>query len=130
MPLRPSHTGDVLILDWGPLLDAVLADRRAGLDAGIIARRIHMGLAAGIAAMAVRLRVDRVALTGGCFQNSLLTTETVRRLQRAGHRPYWHQRIPPNDGGIALGQLCAAALKIPSANLSTPEATHVPGHSR
>jgi hydrogenase maturation protein HypF len=129
MLLRPAHAGDTLILDWGPLLDATLADRRHGVEAAVIARRIHMGLAAGIAAMAVRLGQDRVVLTGGCFQNALLTTETIRRLERAGHHPYWHQRIPPNDGGIALGQLCAAALQVTNIQTS-PEAPHVPGHPR
>jgi hypothetical protein len=53
--------------------------------------------------------VDKVLLTGGCFQNRELTELTVSRLERAGLRPYWHQRIPPNDGGIALGQAVAAA---------------------
>jgi hydrogenase maturation protein HypF len=49
-----------------------------------------------------------VALSGGCFQNRYLTERTVRRLQAEGFHPYWHQRVPPNDGGIALGQVVAA----------------------
>jgi hydrogenase maturation protein HypF len=52
---------------------------------------------------------ERVALSGGCFQNRYLTERAVSLLMRAGFRPYWHQRIPPNDGGIALGQVWAAA---------------------
>jgi hydrogenase maturation protein HypF len=50
-----------------------------------------------------------VALTGGCFQNRLLTELTVARLEGEGIRVYWHQRVPPNDGCIALGQVIAAA---------------------
>ena len=53
----------------------------------------------------------RVVLSGGCFQNRYLTERTVQRLQAAGFRPYWHQRVPPNDGGIALGQIVAALRK-------------------
>jgi hydrogenase maturation protein HypF len=46
-------------------------------------------------------------LSGGCFQNRYLLERTIDRLQAAGFRPVWHQRIPPNDGGIALGQVAA-----------------------
>jgi hydrogenase maturation protein HypF len=50
-------------------------------------------------------------LSGGCFQNRYLTERMVSHLRRAGYRPYWHQRVPPNDGGIALGQIMAAQLQ-------------------
>ena len=53
----------------------------------------------------------RVVLSGGCFQNRYLTERTVRRLQAEGFQPYWHQRVPPNDGGIALGQIVAACAQ-------------------
>jgi hydrogenase maturation protein HypF len=46
-------------------------------------------------------------LSGGCFQNRYLTERTVTRLHAEGFQPYWHQRVPPNDGGIALGQIYA-----------------------
>ena len=50
----------------------------------------------------------RVVLSGGCFQNRYLTERAVRRLEASGFRAYWHQRVPPNDGGIALGQVVGA----------------------
>ena len=50
---------------------------------------------------------ERVVLTGGCFQNKYLCERAVDRLTNEGFHPYWHQRIPPNDGGIALGQIMA-----------------------
>jgi len=50
-----------------------------------------------------------VVLTGGCFQNKFLVEQSVQKLEREGFRPYWQQRIPPNDGGIALGQIVAAS---------------------
>jgi len=49
-----------------------------------------------------------VVLSGGCFQNRYLTERTVARLRAENFSPYWHQRVPPNDGGIALGQVVAA----------------------
>jgi hydrogenase maturation protein HypF len=51
----------------------------------------------------------KVVLSGGCFQNRYLTERAIRRLREEGFQPYWHQRVPPNDGGIALGQVAAVA---------------------
>ena len=50
----------------------------------------------------------KVVLTGGCFQNRRLIERAVEGLRAAGLRPYWHQRVPPNDGGISLGQIAAS----------------------
>jgi hydrogenase maturation protein HypF len=55
----------------------------------------------------------RVVLSGGCFQNKYLLERTVEALRSAGFTPYWHQRVPPNDGGLALGQAVAAARAQP-----------------
>jgi hydrogenase maturation protein HypF len=55
-----------------------------------------------------RIGEKNVVLSGGCFQNRYLTERMVSRLLASGYRPYWHQRVPPNDGGLALGQIMAA----------------------
>ena len=107
--LAELREGDPLILDWQPMLQAILQDAVAGVSAGTIAARFHNSLAGAIGTVARRLGVEKVALTGGCFQNKYLTDCAVRHIEMCGCRPYWHQRIPPNDGGIALGQLMAAA---------------------
>ena len=62
-----------------------------------------------IVAVARLVGEKRVVLTGGCFQNKFLIEHSVQRLEQEGFKPYWHQRIPPNDGGIALGQIVAAS---------------------
>lgn len=93
-----------LVLDWGPALEHLLADVRAGAQPGQVSEALHNGLAAAIVAVAARIGEPRVALTGGCFQNLRLTETTVAALRRAGFEPLWHQWIPPNDGGLALGQ--------------------------
>jgi hydrogenase maturation protein HypF len=98
----------LLVLDWSPMIEAILADVEKGVSVGIISAKFHNALAEGIIAVAKRAGQDRVALSGGCFQNRYLTERVVRRLQAEGFRPYWHQRVPPNDGGIALGQVVAA----------------------
>ena len=101
-----------IVMDWAPLVRAVLDDVRSRVAAGMIAARFHNALVEMIVAVAERLGETRVALSGGCFQNRYLTERAVTRLRAAGFRPYWHQRVPPNDGGIALGQLVAAARSL------------------
>jgi hydrogenase maturation protein HypF len=96
------------ILDWSPMIEAILADIKQGVGVGDISARFHNALVEAIIAVARHAGQNRVVLSGGCFQNRYLTERAVRRLQAEGFRPYWHQRVPPNDGGIALGQVVAA----------------------
>lgn len=96
-------------VDWEPIVRGVIADLRRDVPAGRIAAKFHNSLVEMIVSVARLAGEERVALTGGCFQNRYLTERTIRRLREAAFRPYWHQRIPPNDGGIALGQLAAVA---------------------
>jgi hydrogenase maturation protein HypF len=108
-PVPVSAERSVLILDWEPLVRGILADGRDGVPADRISAKFHNALVEAIVLVAGRIGEERVLLTGGCFQNRYLTLRAVRRLRAEGLRPYWHQRIPPNDGGIALGQIVAAA---------------------
>jgi hydrogenase maturation protein HypF len=95
------------LVDWEPTIRAIVDDARAGLDAGLIAAKFHRTLADLILAAACAARETHIILTGGCFQNEHLLSLAVQRLRDAGMKPIWHQRIPPNDGGIALGQVAA-----------------------
>ena len=97
-------------VDWAPMIEAIETDLGSIVSAGQIARRFHNTLSEMIVAVAKREGITRVCLTGGCFQNRLLAERTIDRLLEEGFTPYWHQRVPPNDGGIALGQLVAACL--------------------
>jgi hydrogenase maturation protein HypF len=106
LPLVPR--GGLCILDWPPVIAEILLDLRRGLAIGQISAKFHNTLAEAIVAVARRLGENRVALSGGCFQNRYLLERTVTRLRAEKLQPYWHQRIPPNDGGIALGQVAAA----------------------
>ncbi|MGC8784673.1 MAG: carbamoyltransferase HypF [Armatimonadota bacterium] len=96
------------MLDWSPMVRAILEDVRAVVSAPLIATRFHNTLVEMMVAVAQAAGIERVALSGGCFQNAYLTERAVRRLGEEGFRPYWHQRVPPNDGGIALGQIVGA----------------------
>jgi len=96
-------------VDWGPMIREILAGVARGEPEGLISARFHNTLVEAIVAVAEQAGLERVVLTGGCFQNRYLTERSIRRLHEAGFRPYWHQRIPPNDGGIAVGQIAVAA---------------------
>ncbi len=104
-PLRPAD--GMLELDWQPALEALLAELRAGTPAGRIAARLHAGLAAAVAAVAERFGIAQVVSSGGCFRNAVLLRLTAARLREAGFRPVFHRRVPPDDGGLALGQAAA-----------------------
>ncbi len=106
------------VLDWQPLLDALLADLRRGVPQGIMAARFHNALVATIVAVAQAVGQPRVALTGGCFQNRLLVERTADRLVHAGFDLLLHRQVPPNDGGISLGQIAVAAARLQSGRES------------
>jgi len=95
---------------------ALLGDLILKTPAPVIAARFHKGLAKIITAMAKQLAgagmFDTVALSGGCFQNKILFEETSRRLRDAGFAVLSHALVPPNDGGIALGQAAIAAARL------------------
>ncbi len=93
-----------LVLDWQPMLVALLADIRAGEPAGPMAAKFHRALALAIGATAARIGEKTVVLSGGCFQNGALTERALIALNAAGLVPVRHERVPPNDGGLALGQ--------------------------
>jgi hydrogenase maturation protein HypF len=112
-----------LVVDWRPTVAAILDDLARGVPPGLIAARFHDTLAGIIVAVARRVGEPKVLLTGGCFQNRHLTERAVRRLEAESFRPYWHQRVPPNDGGIALGQVVVATRAAGGHRLSARDSS-------
>jgi len=110
-PAGESLTGtasSMSVLDWSGLVQGILSDLEQGVAISQISARFHNALVEMMLEVARELGKERVALSGGCFQNRYLTERAVRRLREEGFHPYWHQRVPPNDGGICLGQVLAA----------------------
>jgi hydrogenase maturation protein HypF len=101
---EPMSADAPFIIDWQPALEAALVDLRAGAPPGLVSKALHHGLADVIKGVAARVGEQRLILTGGCFQNARLTESVVAALRARGFEPVWHQRVPPNDGGLALGQ--------------------------
>jgi len=105
-----TQLADRHVIDWRKMIIQILNDVSINLPVGEIAIKFHNTLAEIIVAVAARVDINEVVLTGGCFQNKLLTELAIDKLKANGFAPCWHRLVPPNDGGIALGQV-AAALK-------------------
>jgi hydrogenase maturation protein HypF len=102
-----------MIVDTRPLIRDVCSDVTKGADPAAIARRFHSTMVDLIAIVCKRIRaatrLEAVVLSGGVFLNALLTREVVSWLRAEGFRVYRHSLVPPNDGGLSLGQLAVAA---------------------
>jgi hydrogenase maturation protein HypF len=94
-----------LCIDWSPVFEEIFDDQSSQLSHSRISMKFHLGLSQLILELAQQCGLEKVVLSGGCFQNAILLENTIRLLRDHGFRPYWHQRVPPNDGGIALGQI-------------------------
>ena len=113
--LSAADSAAPFLIDPAPTLCAVLDDVRAGVSVSRIAARFHAGAAAMIRDACLLARqqtaVQHVALSGGVFQNNALHRLAVDRLEEAGFTVYTHVLVPPNDGGLALGQAAIAAYQ-------------------
>jgi len=109
------------IIDWAKMVRAIVADVRGAVPTSVIAAKFHNTLADMMVQVALTCGEEKVVLSGGCFQNRYLTERAITRLRGEGFRPYWHQRVPPNDGGIALGQLMALSCIQPSSKKEESE---------
>jgi hydrogenase maturation protein HypF len=115
LPIRDQQPGSTVgpqRIDWRPLVAGIVADVQAGVGSGVIAARFHRGVAEMIVAVCGRLRaeigIQAVGLTGGVFQNAQLVRLAIPALEAAGFTVLVHAQVPPNDGGLALGQAVLA----------------------
>jgi hydrogenase maturation protein HypF len=128
--------GDAFRIDTRPLIAAVASDVHNKLCPEHIARRFHSTLVKIIARACRRIReqtgLDVVVLSGGVFMNALLLAEAVERLRADGFRVYRHRQVPPNDGGLCLGQLAIAAAIVGDDCIQATRQgeAHVPGNPR
>ncbi len=99
-------------VDWGPMVLSLLEDMEENVAPGVVALKFHKALASAICRVARLSEMKQIVLTGGCFQNKTLTELAVGKLRLEGLRTFWHQRVPPNDGGLALGQIAAASWQM------------------
>jgi len=100
-------------IDWTPLMHAIVQDIRSNVSIGTISRRFHSGLADAVKGLAFILReewsLNRVCLTGGSFQNVVLSQSVEAKLRQEGFEVFTHSIVPAGDGGLSLGQALVAA---------------------
>ena len=106
------NSDDSYILDVSAAIRAIVEDISSGKSMEEIASAFHATLAAAFASMSLEMRketgINRVALSGGCFQNRLLLEGTMAELKKNGFDVYCHSQVPANDGGVSLGQAVIA----------------------
>ena len=104
--------GEPAQVDMRPMIESMVKDIARSKPAGYIAACFHNTVAAAILDVCQSIRkreqLKRVCLSGGTFQNMYLLRRTVEGLQRGGFEVYLHGLVPPNDGGISLGQAVIA----------------------
>lgn len=109
-------------IEVASLVRDVVTGGLGGAPRAQLARAFHEGLASRLAAAAItharREAIEAVALTGGCLQNRLLSESLARQIAAAGLTPLRHHRVPPGDGGLAVGQLAVAAARLAGAGES------------
>jgi len=102
-------------VDLRPAVRAIGVELAKGTPAAEVAARFHrtmaMAIGAGCRIARERSGVETVALSGGCFQNRLLSESSKRLLEQDEFQVLVHGRVPPNDGGVALGQAAVAAWR-------------------
>ena len=111
VPARIPAGAAPAAIGWHGLVRDVVADVRAGVPAAAIARGFHDAVARMIAEVARAVAPEArlaVGFTGGVFQNATLVEAAFAALAAAGHEPFCHRIVPPNDGGLALGQALVA----------------------
>lgn len=123
-----SKNDDVLQIDPAPMLEHLVDEIRRGSDRAMLAWQFHRAVADVVVELARRMRdrVDNetVVLSGGVFQNALLTSLCVQSLTAAGFHPLTPRLVPANDGGLALGQAYIAAHSVThSETASTSQET-------
>jgi len=111
-PFLYQQEGKCLTINPSPLIRGVLSDIKRGKSPGYMSSKFHNSIITMICSTCHTLRnewgLNRVALSGGCFQNTYLLSKSIQELMSAGFEVFYHQKVPPNDGGISLGQALIA----------------------
>lgn len=107
----PCEASPLIEIDWRPVLTQIIEDRRRQVSAGTISMRFHRGLARTVVNICERHRELPVVFSGGVFQNRVLAEQISELWPKDRAPPGLPGLIPPNDGGLAAGQLAVSAMR-------------------
>ena len=111
-----EFAGNGSIIRAETVINRVVGDLLDGVSTATVSAKFHLGVAGLVASVAERVRderrLNRVALSGGVFQNMFLLESACRMLKASGFEVFTHSRVPPNDGGISLGQAAIANARL------------------
>ncbi len=113
-PFVIGNLNNLFYVEARPMWQAILNDLKENISKGVIAAKFHRSLARVIVAMANQChqnKINQVVLTGGVFQNRILLEQVSIRLQAMGIHVLTHSLVPPNDGGLSLGQAVIASAQ-------------------
>lgn len=100
-----ERNNSIWLMDWRQIIVQILNERKNGGSISSLAYSFHSALAHSIVDLAQIAQQEKVLLTGGVMQNKLLVEMAVEKLKLAGFIPFLHRNVPPNDGGLAVGQI-------------------------
>jgi hydrogenase maturation protein HypF len=98
------------VVDWRKMVREVVRRLKGGAPRAQIARAFHRWVVESSLKVVEEAKIEKVALSGGVFQNKLLTEELTGELSKRGFKVLTHQIVPPNDGGLSLGQAVYGGL--------------------
>lgn len=111
-PFLSQCKGECQIIDPAPLIRGILVDLREQRTSGYISSKFHNSIVTmsvnTCCVLRERWKITKVALSGGCFQNTYFLCKSITKLKDSGFEVFVHHQVPPNDGGIALGQALIA----------------------
>jgi hydrogenase maturation protein HypF len=109
-PFEILEQNSLMLIDWRPMIQAIIQDMRSKMTPGSISLKFHNTLIEAALPIIKKIGIRNVLLTGGCFQNQYLAERMIHRIAEEGFVPYWHHDIPPNDGGLCVGQAIRASV--------------------
>ncbi|MCX5782127.1 MAG: carbamoyltransferase HypF [Elusimicrobia bacterium] len=110
-----NENTECFIISLKEIIKGILRDKENGINSKIISAKFHLSIVEIIVYLAKKFRkkykINDIAISGGVFQNRIILSSTIEKLRKSHFNVYWNKVVPPNDGGISLGQAYLASKR-------------------